>query len=382
MGDNMKKAKFQFAVLIGVCVLFALFLESNEQKQIQNNLEEIIACQGKLKLTLVREWGGLEPEDEAQLFHEPSDIEVDQNGLIYILDAGNKRIQVYDNSGKFIKTIGRKGKGPGEFTFPSDVAIDNQNNLVISESMNRIQILGSEGVYKNGFTLTETFAGSMEVNQEQELFFYNGGRSKINSLFLKYDYEGNNVGKIGEPEEEKERMLRSLKYMNHFSLDKQGNLCLGFTSRTILEKYSKNGELIWMDSYELPFKVPEVKIRRTSQGISTEAEIVTAGITVDDQERIYLATLTRKKSEEERKVGGEIAMMSSDGSYSQRTVPHTIESFNTDLYQLLVFDKSGKIVASQNLDVFCNKIKVHKDRLFVIDSYVAAKIYEYEISFE
>ncbi len=378
----MDNAKFRFIALIMAIVLSALFLESNGQKQLQNTLEEIVSCEGKLKLTLMREWGGLEPKDQAQLFHEPSDIEVGQDGLIYILDAGNKRIQVFDNTTRFIRTIGREGKGPGEFIYPVDIAIDNQNNLVISESMNRIQILDSEGVYINGFNLTETFAGNIDVSQEQKLVLYNGGRSKIDSLFLIYDYEGNNVGKIGEPEEEKNPMLRSLKYINHFALDNQGNLCLGFRSRAVAEKYSKNGELIWQTSYELPFKVPEVKIQRTSQGISTEAEMVSAGITVDDRGRIYLATLTRKKNEEERKVGIKMAMMSGDGSYSQRTMPHSIESPRTDLFQLLVFDDSGRIIASEKLDIFCDKIKVHDDRLFVIDSYVAAKIYEYKISFE
>jgi len=93
--------------------------------------------------------------------------------------------------------IGREGKGPDEFTYTVDVAIDNQNYLVISESMGRVQILDSEGIYLKGFKPTDVFPGNMAVNREGKVYFYNAGRSKIDALFLLYDYEGNIIGKIG-----------------------------------------------------------------------------------------------------------------------------------------------------------------------------------------
>jgi hypothetical protein len=345
---------------------------------VHNTLREIQIVEGKLKLTLVREWRGLETKDAAQTFFEPSDIELGKDDLFYVLDKGNSRIQVFDETGKFFRTIGREGKGPGEFTYPVDVVIDSHNNLVISESMGRVQILNSEGVYKKGFIPTEIFPGNMAVNHEGEIFLYNGGRSSINTLFLIYNYDGNIVRKMGNPEKEESPYLRSIKNSNHFSLDSQDNLCVGYLSRALLEKYTKDGELSWQATYEVPFKVPEVRIK----GRNVESKMVSTGLSVDDHGRIYLATLTREKYEKERKVGRQSSIRGRSGSYSRRTIPHDIESSTTDLYQILVFNGSGKIMAAQRLDVWCNKIKVYKDRLFVIDSYVASKIYEYAIRFE
>ncbi len=259
-----------------------------------------------------------------------------------------------------------------------DVAIDSQNNLVISESMGRVQILDSEGTYQKGFKPTDLFPGKMAVNREEKVYFYNAGRSKIDALFILYDYEGNIVGKIGESGKEESPYLRSMKYINHFALDSRDNLCLGYISQTLLEKYSKAGDLIWQASYEANFKVPEIRLK----GTNVQGKMVAAGISTDQEDRIYLAILTREKNEGEKKVGRQTAMMGRDGSYARRTMPHDIESPTTDLFQILVFDSSGRIVASKKLSIFCNKIKVHRDRLFVIDSYVAAKIYEYKINFD
>ena len=358
---------------------FMIFPSQTSQKAtLHHSLKEIRACEGKLELTLVREWGGWEPEDEAQIFHAPNDIEVGKDGLFYILDAGNNRIQVFDETGTFIRTIGREGKGPGEFTYPVDITIDNQNNLVISESMGRVQILDSNGTYQKGFKPTDLFPGNMAVNQKGKVYFYNAGRSEIDALFLLYDYEGNIGGKIGDADGEDTRYLRTIKNLNHFALDSEDNLCLGYISQTLLEKYSKEGDLIWQVSYEANFKVPEIRIKNGN----IESKMVAAGLSTDRENRIYLAILTRGKNEKEKKVGVHRSIKGVGGSYMRSTMPHDIESPTTDLFQILVFDSSGKIAASQKLDVFCSKVKVHADRLFVIDSYVAAKIYEYKLHFK
>ena len=42
---------------------------------------------------------GGDPEDERSLFYHPNDIGVDAKGHIYVLDAANFRIQVFDSAG-------------------------------------------------------------------------------------------------------------------------------------------------------------------------------------------------------------------------------------------------------------------------------------------
>jgi hypothetical protein len=58
-------------------------------------------------------------DDEAMpddlFFDNPSTVTCDPEGNIYVVDSGAKNIKKFDKNGKFQKTIGREGQGPGEF---------------------------------------------------------------------------------------------------------------------------------------------------------------------------------------------------------------------------------------------------------------------------
>lgn len=376
-GETMTKAKFRFDVLIMAIVLFTIFLRSNEQKQIQNTLKEINSCEGKLKLNLVREWGGIEPTQEEQIFVEPRDIEIGRDGLIYILDSGDNKIQVFDESAKFVRTIGKEGKGPGEFSYLNDIVLDDQNHLIVSDELNqRIQILDSQGKYLGGFKLGHTNPPMIVLTQRNEFVMFNMGlRKKSPALFLRVDYEGKIVGEIAKQQKLKSSRKNLIRFLSYYASDDQGNLCVAYHHRPLLEKYASSNEFLWEASYELPFKM------KNPEG--SWDEIIARGLSLDSQGRIYIVSLRRKPKRKEGAIGLKIyTRVTGKGVVKISSMKPKFDSETTDLYQLLLFDRSGKVIAAKNLDVFCDAIKVYKDRLFIIDSCVAAKIYEYKISIE
>ena len=44
-----------------------------------------------------------------------SGIAVDRHGVVYVADAADSRLWVFDASGRSVGSIGRRGRGPGEF---------------------------------------------------------------------------------------------------------------------------------------------------------------------------------------------------------------------------------------------------------------------------
>jgi hypothetical protein len=56
-------------------------------------------------------------DDPAVGFTRIGGIEVDDDGLVYVLEAEDRHIRVYDAAGTRARTIGGPGEGPGEFTF-------------------------------------------------------------------------------------------------------------------------------------------------------------------------------------------------------------------------------------------------------------------------
>ncbi|HEU4444149.1 MAG TPA: SBBP repeat-containing protein, partial [Nitrososphaeraceae archaeon] len=65
---------------------------------------------------------------------------------VYVTDAGNNRIQKFDNNGKLIAAWGSKGSGEGQLDTPHDIAVDSSGNVYVAEQGNfRIQKFDSKG---------------------------------------------------------------------------------------------------------------------------------------------------------------------------------------------------------------------------------------------
>lgn len=85
---------------------------------------------------------------EVEQFVRISSITTDSRGSIYILDIGSSEIRVFDSSGSFLRTIGRKGEGPGEFLFPSEINIGPSDNLwVLDDGTSRYSRFSRDGTF-------------------------------------------------------------------------------------------------------------------------------------------------------------------------------------------------------------------------------------------
>ncbi len=93
-------------------------------------------------------------EDENYMFYRASLGAVDSDGNILVLDRGNFRIQKYDRNGKYLKSIGRQGQGPGEFERPDTLYLDSDDNLYV-EDAGKVHIFNKGGEFKTAITLAE-----------------------------------------------------------------------------------------------------------------------------------------------------------------------------------------------------------------------------------
>jgi sugar lactone lactonase YvrE len=102
---------------------------------------------GKVLLTLGKPGGAAEPD----YFYQPNDVVVAPNGDIFVSEGhggANSRILKFSKDGKFIKSIGKKGSGPGDFDGPHALAFDSKGRLIVGDrGNNRIQILDQDGKF-------------------------------------------------------------------------------------------------------------------------------------------------------------------------------------------------------------------------------------------
>jgi len=95
------------------------------------------------------QWGthGSEP---GQIIH-PKNIAIEQGAdgrqdRIWVTDACNHRIQVFDSAGKLLQLWGEEGSEPGQLYYPYDLAFDGQGHVYICEFGNhRVQKFTLDG---------------------------------------------------------------------------------------------------------------------------------------------------------------------------------------------------------------------------------------------
>jgi hypothetical protein len=105
-----------------------------------------IAPDGRVVMTLGTK--GVAGETSST-FAGPADVAFAANGDIFVADGHvNNRVVKFSKDGTFIKAWGKKGTGPGEFSVPHAIALDSRGRVFVADRGNkRVQIFDQDGKY-------------------------------------------------------------------------------------------------------------------------------------------------------------------------------------------------------------------------------------------
>lgn len=92
---------------------------------------------GVRQLTLVPEQRWESAEDGPEAFSEVRAFAVDRLGGVYILDAQAQVVHQFGPTGKHLRTIGRKGAGPGEFSEANGIVLDARDRPWVYDHANQ-----------------------------------------------------------------------------------------------------------------------------------------------------------------------------------------------------------------------------------------------------
>jgi DNA-binding beta-propeller fold protein YncE len=137
-------------------------------------------------------------------FRGATDIAFAPGGRIYIADGyGNARILEYDSAGRRVRQWGSRGNGPGQFNLPHGIAVDREGILWIADRENgRIQKFDLDGRYVGEWDhLGKTF--SLVVDRNGRLWIGTQPRNVANGAegwLVKVDRKtGDVLGSIPSP---------------------------------------------------------------------------------------------------------------------------------------------------------------------------------------
>ncbi len=85
-----------------------------------------------------------------------------QRDEIWLVETGAHRISIFSAEGKWIRSMGERGSGPGSFNFPTFIWIDDSGRVYVVDSMNfRVQIFSSKGDFLSVFGQSGDATGDM-----------------------------------------------------------------------------------------------------------------------------------------------------------------------------------------------------------------------------
>lgn len=95
------------------------------------------------------------PQHVDGYFHGATDIAFDSEDNMYISDGYfNSRVAKFDKHGDWVKSWGSKGREPGQFNLPHNIAVDRRNNVYVADRSNRrIQVFDTDGKYLRSIVL-------------------------------------------------------------------------------------------------------------------------------------------------------------------------------------------------------------------------------------
>ena len=82
----------------------------------------------------------------AGMFNRPWRVAVNERNEIALTDAGNNRIQVFSSDGTLLRSFGTKGNKQGEFNLPCGIAFDENGSIIVADCRNhRVQCFSEQG---------------------------------------------------------------------------------------------------------------------------------------------------------------------------------------------------------------------------------------------
>ena len=349
-------------------------------KYIHNNTP-LWGGEPEIALEFVRKIGDYDSTDDNFVFYKPRNIFVDESGNVYVLDAGNFRVQVFDSDLDYVKTIGRQGQGPAEFGSPSAVLVDENNNILVSDrSKNSILVFDQNGKEFERISLPVRSTGSF-LKIGEELFLTS--TMTDTTLISGFDSQGNTLYRFVQAKKYSRDVEFSIGVSINFPIianffsyfqDNQGSIIIVFNVQNRIEKYSSDGRLMFQADRRLNYdesSEPYVETRivelltlddPTREKREMKLPVynrISAGAGVDHRDRIWVSTLMNQPEYEA----------------DPEKQPPLSEYMHFE-----IFNRDGILLGY--LDVpehYTDNFKIFGDKIYFIEAKDEMCVYEYRI---
>jgi DNA-binding beta-propeller fold protein YncE len=175
--------------------------------------------------------------DEAagtHLLFEPADIAFGPNGDVFVVQGhgrGEGRVLRFEKSGRLLKSWGGKGSAQGQFDQPHSILVDRQGLVYVADRENRrVQIFDVDGRFIKSWKFAGLPCGLL-VGPDQQLYLASGFSGQI----LRLDANGKAVAAMGQPG----KKLGEFGEAHYLAFAPSGDIYVADTVNAVLHRFIK-----------------------------------------------------------------------------------------------------------------------------------------------
>jgi len=298
--------------------------------------------------------------DEVYMLNRPQDIQVSEDGTIYILDWSDVCIKVFDSTGKYLRTIGRKGQGPSEFEFLTYMSLSSDGRIFVMDSVNRrIVVFDIKGEYLSGSRI-EGILRQMKTDGQNRLYFakrlYKESAEElpitedfqvldVTVQIYRSEADGEKMFHLGDFTGEKDRLKRTgpegmmsigSQYNVVWEVDRKGLLYIGLNDEYKINVLDQEGNKILTFEREYQPVTIERQLDETVRKFVMPAFDPRLAWEFDDEGNLWVSFF----SENEDEVVYDV--FSPEGIYIKQVIlPHMIREFRDGKVYSIVTTEEG-----------------------------------------
>ena len=166
-------------------------------------------------------------------------------GQFFLLDAEGARVDMYDNDGRFISSVGSPGREPGQFFVPRSMSVDERGRLEVYDAgtgrVSEYRVAKAGPVLVRSITLVKNGSEVCEMGNRIYLLSWAKGR-----IVHVYDGSGREVSSFGEPFRAGTDLVQETITEGYIHcLPQRNQVVVSSAALPEVRAYSATGRMIW-----------------------------------------------------------------------------------------------------------------------------------------
>jgi DNA-binding beta-propeller fold protein YncE len=176
-------------------------------------------------------------------FRQPTDVAVDPEDRIFVMDGLNSRVAVFDDEGGYLYSFGTRGSAPGEMLMPVGMGVSPSGEVFVADTGNhRIQVFSPAGGFRRLFPLITGEKGDptdvLPSSFEQRCYVCDNDNHQIQV----YD---SNTGQFLSAWGSKGKNLGEFRYPATLAMDTDNNIYVVDVMNARVQTFDPYGERAW-----------------------------------------------------------------------------------------------------------------------------------------